>query len=253
MELPRNAFKHAIAAGQRQIGCWVSLPGTVPTEIAAGAGYDWVLLDMEHSPIDPVSVLPLLQTAAAYPVSAIVRPPANDAVLIKRVLDVGAQTLLIPFVQNVAEAEAAVSAMRYPPRGIRGVAGTTRATRFGRIKDYAARAADELCLLVQVETMEAMEHLEAIAAVDGVDGVFIGPADLAASMGYPGGTARKEVHDAIVDAVRRLNAVNVPAGVLSPDHVFCDRLIEAGVTFLAVDVDTAILARGVAASRQRFA
>lgn len=253
MDLPKNAFRHAILEGRRQIGCWVSLPGTVPAEIAAGAGYDWLLFDMEHAPLDPLAVLPQMQAAAAYPVSSIVRLPVNDTVLIKRVLDLGAQSLLIPFVQSVAEAEAAVAAMRYPPRGIRGVGGMTRATRFARIKDYPVKAEDELCLLVQVETVEAMNDLEAIASVDGVHGVFIGPADLAASMGFPGGTNREDVREVIFEAVRRLRAIGKAAGVLSPDHAFCDRLIAEDVTFLAVDLDVAILSRGTTASRQRFA
>ena len=183
MDLPHNPFKEAILAGRQQIGLWCMLPGSFVTEALAGAGYDWLLLDTEHSPADVLDVLPQLQAAAAYDVSAIVRPAANDPVLIKRFLDIGAQSLLIPYVQSVEEAEAAVAAVRYPPAGIRGVAGSTRAARFGKIKDYTKLAADELCLIVQVETRTALDEIEAIAAVDGVDGIFVGPFDLALTRG----------------------------------------------------------------------
>jgi 4-hydroxy-2-oxoheptanedioate aldolase len=149
------------------------LPGGYVAEALAGAGFDWLLFDTEHSPTDPLSVLPQLQAVAPYDVSAIVRPAANDAVLTKRILDLGAQTLLIPYVQNADEAHAAVRAMRYPPDGIRGVAGMTRATRFGRIAGYHKVAAEELCLLVQIETQQALAELENIAAVDGVDAAIL--------------------------------------------------------------------------------
>ena len=173
MDLPINRFKQAITEGRSQIGLWCSLPGSYAAEAVAGAGYDWLLFDTEHSPGDPLTVLAQLQAVAPYPVSAVVRPASNDTVLIKRILDLGAQTLLIPYVQNAAEARAAVSAMRYPPQGVRGVSGLTRATRFGRVPDYARRAHEELCLLVQVETQEAVDAIEQIAAVDGVDGIFV--------------------------------------------------------------------------------
>ena len=172
----------------------------------AGAGYDWILFDTEHSPGDPASVLAQLQAAAPYPVSAVVRPTTNDAALIKRYLDVGAQTLLIPYGQNADEARAAVRAVTYPPDGIRGVSGWTRANRFGRVKDYARRAAEEICLLVQVETVEALGEIEAIASVDGVHGIFVGPSDLAASMGHAGQASHPEVVAAVEDAIRRIRA-----------------------------------------------
>ena len=186
MDLPHNHFKQALLEGRQQIGLWCSLPGPYVAETIAGSGFDWILFDTEHSPGDPMTVLAQLQAVAPYPVSPVVRPASNDAVLIKRFLDIGAQTLLIPYVQNVAEAKAAVAAMRYPPAGIRGVAASTRATRFGRVADYGKRAHEQLCLLVQVETRAALDQLEGIANVDGVDGVFIGPGDLAASLGHVG-------------------------------------------------------------------
>lgn len=157
MNLPGNHFKRALREGRQQIGLWCSLPGSYAAEAVAGSGYDWLLFDTEHSPGDPLTVLAQLQAVAPYDVSAVVRPASNDTVLIKRFLDLGAQTLLIPYVQNAEEARAAVAGMRYAPDGVRGVSGLTRATRFGRIPGYGKGAAEELCLLVQVETREALD------------------------------------------------------------------------------------------------
>ena len=243
MELPVNHFKHAIAAGRQQIGLWVSLANPYSAEICAGAGFDWILLDGEHSPNDPISVMPQLQAAAPYPVSPIVRPAWNDKVLIKRYLDVGAQSLLIPYVQTEEEAQAAVAAIRFPTRGVRGVAGVTRASRFGRVADYATKAEQELCLLVQIETRLGLDNLEAIARTDGIDGVFIGPADLAAGLGHLGQQAHPEVQAAIRDAVTRIKACGKPAGILAVDEASARRYIEWGTTFTAVGLDAMILAR----------
>jgi len=245
MQLPENAFKRAILSGRQQVGLWCMIPGSFVTEALAGAGFDWLLLDTEHSPADVLSVLPQLQAAAAYDVSTVVRPAANDPVLIKRFLDIGAQSLLIPYVQSVEEAEAAVAAVRYPPRGIRGVAGLTRASRFGRVKGYAGRAEEELCLLVQVETRQALDSLEAIAAVDGIDGVFIGPGDLSASLGHPGELFHPEVVAAVESGLSRVTAAGKPAGVLTYDLDFARRCMELGSLFTAVGADLSILLRGV--------
>jgi 4-hydroxy-2-oxoheptanedioate aldolase len=252
MNLPENHFKRALREGRQQIGLWCSLPGSYAAEAVAGSGYDWLLFDTEHSPGDPLTVLAQLQAVAPYDVSAVVRPASNDTVLIKRFLDLGAQTLLIPYVQNAQEARAAVAAMRYPPEGVRGVSGLTRATRFGRIPGYGKRAAEELCLLVQVETREALDQLEAIAAVEGVDGVFIGPADLAASLGHVGDPGHPDVVAAVEDAVRRLRAAGKPAGILTPDAGFAKRCIEIGTIFTAVAIDAGILARGTEAVARQF-
>lgn len=252
MELPRNHFKAAIASGRHQLGFWCSLPGGYAAELVAGSGYDWLLFDTEHSPSDPIGVLSQLQAAAAYEVSSIVRPASNDPVLIKRMLDVGAQTLLIPYVQTREEAEAAVAAMRYPPRGIRGVSGLTRATRFGRVPGYATTAESELCLLVQVETGFALDRLEDIASVEGVDGVFIGPADLAASLGFPGEPDRPDVVAAVEDAIARIKAAGKPAGLLTPNIGFARRCIELGTLFTAVGIDAGVLARGSEALVRNF-
>jgi len=197
-------------------------------------------------------VLEQLQAVASYPVAPVVRPASNDVVLIKRFLDLGAQTLLIPYVQNAEEARQAVAAMRYPPAGLRGVSAVTRATRFGRVPGYAQRAHEALCLLVQVETQEALDNLEAIAAVDGVDGIFIGPADLAASLGHAGEPGHAEVKRVVEAAIARIVACGKPAGILTPDAAFAQRCIELGTTFTAVGVDAGVLARGSEALARPF-
>jgi len=243
MELPANAFKRALLAGRQQIGLWVSLASAYSAEIVAGSGFDWMVVDTEHSPNEVDTTLSQLQAAAASPVSVVVRPAWNDKVLIKRHLDIGAQTLLIPYVQDAAEAQAAAAAMRFPPRGVRGVAGVTRASRFGRVKDYARRAEEELCLLVQIETRGGLDNLEAIAGTDGVDGVFIGPADLAAGLGHLGDIPHAEVQSAIEDGIKRIRACGKGAGILATDEASARRYIGWGTTFTAVGLDAMVLAR----------
>lgn len=252
MELPRNTFKHALAAGKPQIGLWSSLSSNYSVEVIAGAGFDWLLLDMEHSPNDLESLLAQLQAAAPYATHPVVRVPWNDMVTIKRVLDVGAQSLLVPYVSTAEEARAAVSFTRYPPKGVRGVAGTTRATRFGRIKDYARRAHEEICLLVQVETQAALDNIEAICAIDGVDGVFIGPADLHASFGHTGEIANPKVKPVIDDAIRRIRKAGKAPGILTPSEPDARHWLECGALFVAVGADVGILARGAEALAQKF-
>ncbi len=253
MDLPPSAFRRALAEGRPQIGLWCALPGSYVAEALATLGYDWILFDCEHSPNDPLGVLPQLQAAAPYPVSPVVRPSWNDAVQVKRMLDLGAQSLLIPYVQTPEEAEAAVAAIRYPPAGMRGVAGTTRANRFGLVEGYATRAEEELCLLVQAETAASLERLEEIAAVDGVDGVFIGPSDLAASLGHPGEPMHPEVVAAVEDAIRRLVAVGTPAGILTTNEGFAQRCLDLGALFVAVGTDMGLLLRAGRELRGRFA
>jgi 4-hydroxy-2-oxoheptanedioate aldolase len=252
MDLPINAFKRAITQGQQQLGLWCVLSTAFGAEVVAGAGYDWLLLDTEHSPGDVLTVLSQLQALSGHIASPVVRPATNDPVLIKRYLDIGAQTLLIPYIQNAQEARAAVAAMRYPPEGVRGVSALTRATQFGRIKGYAKGAQQELCLLVQVETREALDAIEQIAAVEGVDGVFIGPGDLAASLGHIGDLNHPEVVAAVEDAIIRIRAAGKPAGILTGDPVFAQRCIDLGATFTAVGVDVGLLARAAETLVQRF-
>ncbi|QHJ00811.1 4-hydroxy-2-oxo-heptane-1,7-dioate aldolase [Xylophilus rhododendri] len=259
MRHPANRFKQALAAGQAQIGLWSTLPSPYVSELIGGAGYDWVLLDTEHTPSDvPLMAQQLQATAAAVtldgssPIAAVVRPAWNDPVLIKRYLDIGAQNLLLPFVQNAEEARAAVRATRYPPHGIRGMGGSTRASNYGRTADYIARANEEICVLVQVETREALAEIEAIAAVDGVDGIFIGPADLSASMGHPGQARHPEVDAAIDDAIGRIRACGKAPGILMVDETRARECLALGAQFVAVALDLLILRNGLDAAAARF-
>jgi 4-hydroxy-2-oxoheptanedioate aldolase len=244
MDLPRNAFKHAIAAGRLQIGLWSSLCSNIVADILADSGFDWILLDTEHSPNELPSLLSQMQALARGPTTPIVRPAWNDAVLIKRIMDIGAQTLLVPFVQDAEEAKRAVAATRYPPQGIRGTAGGSRASRYGRVPGYLKTANEEVCLLVQVETRAALDKLEEIAAVEGVDGVFIGPSDLAASLGHVGELAHPDVQKEIAGAARRLKAVGKAGGILTLDEDEARRYIDWGYIFVAVGADNVILSRG---------
>ena len=252
MDLPQNPFKRALKAGKAQIGLWSTLSSSYTVEVVAGAGFDWLLLDSEHSPVDIENLLTQLQAAAPYASHPIVRIPWNDMVNMKRVLDIGAQSLLIPYVQTAEEARSAVASTRYPPAGVRGVAGTTRATRFGRVKEYAKRAHEEICVLVQVETQSALGSIEAICAVDGVDGVFIGPADLHASMGYAGETANAKVKPLIDDAIRRILKAGKAPGILTPNEADARHWLECGALFVAVGSDAGILARGADALAAKF-
>ena len=252
MELRRNAFKHAIAAGKLQIGLWCSLCSNIAADIVRDCGFDWLLLDTEHSPNEIPDLLAQLQAVDGGPATPIVRPAWNDIVLIKRCLDIGAPALLVPYVQNPTEAKSAVAAVRYPPRGVRGVASASRASRYGRTTDYLKKADSEICLLVQVETRMALDELEAIAMVEGVDGVFIGPSDLSASLGHVGNPAHPEVQKALQDAVTRLKAVGKPAGILTGNEDEIRRYIGWGYTFVAVGSDVGLLARGADALAKKF-
>lgn len=243
--LPRNTFKAALAERRLQRGIWCTIRDPLVAEMLAGCGFDWLMFDTEHSPMDPVSVLPMLQAVAPYPVTPIVRPGSLNAAEIKKLLDIGAQTILVPMVQNADEAAQAVAAITYPPTGIRGVSGITRATRFGTIPGYHARARDEICLIVQVETVAALDQIEAIADVPGIDGIFVGPADLAASLGYPGQPNRDDVTEAVLEAIRRITAAGKPAGILTLSDAVADQAIEHGAVFVARDLDIAALRKGL--------
>ena len=253
MKLPVNEFKRLLTSGQQQLGIWNSIPGPLVVEILASAGFDWVLLDTEHSLTDIPDLLAMLQAQAGYPGSAVVRIAGQDSVLMKRVLDMGAQTVMVPYVQSAEEAAAVVRAMRYAPRGMRGVSGMSRATRYGQVRDYAKRAEEELCLIVQVETAGAVGRIADIAAVDGVDALFIGPADLAASMGHPGDLAHPEVVAMIERAIKAIVAAGKPAGILVLDQGFARQCMGWGTTFTAVGIDMSILAGGVRALHGAFA
>jgi 4-hydroxy-2-oxoheptanedioate aldolase len=252
LELKQNRFKAALARGELQIGLWSSLCSNIVAEIIGDSGFDWILLDTEHSPNELPGLISQMQALATGTATPIVRPAWNDAVLIKRHLDAGAQALLIPFVQNAEEARAAVAATRYPPEGIRGITASGRAAKFGRVTSYLKNAAQEICLLVQVETGEALAQIEAIASVPGIDGVFIGPADLSASLGHIGNPGHPEVQDAIKSAVDRLTKLGKPAGILTPNEAEARRYIEWGYTFVAVGSDLGIMAKGADALARSF-
>jgi len=253
LDLPINHFKRAIKSGQQQIGLWCSLASHVTVEILSGSGFDWLLLDTEHSPNELPMVYSQLQAAAAGErAHPIVRVPWNDMVVIKRYLDAGVQTFLIPTVQTEEEAKQAVAATRYPPRGVRGFASASRSSRFGRIKDYHTRAEDEICVLLQIETRQGLENLQAIARVEGVDGVFIGPGDLSAGLGYVGNQGHPEVQRVIEDAIGRIKACGNIPGILTGDETFARRSIELGCLFTAVGSDMGLLARGSEQLAARF-
>jgi 4-hydroxy-2-oxoheptanedioate aldolase len=238
-------FKHRLASARPQIGMWVVTASPYCAEVCAGGGLDWLLIDMEHAPNDLASVLAQLQAVAPYPVSVVVRPPAAHEVVIKQLLDIGVQNLLLPMVESAAQAEQLVRATRYPPGGDRGV-GTAfaRASRWNRRTDYLKQTDEEICLLMQVESTEGLRQLESIAAVDGVDGVFIGPADLAASMGHLGRPDHPEVVEQIEGAITRLGTIGVAAGVNAFKEATARRAIELGCRFLLVGADVTMLARG---------
>ena len=252
MDLPRNDFKHALAAGQVQIGLWCSLCSNLVVDLVSDSGFDWLLLDTEHSPNEPPAVLSQLQAARGGTATPIVRPAWNDSVLIKRLLDIGAPGLLVPYVQNVEEAKCAVAATRYPPEGLRGVTQSSRASRYGRVGGYVAKAASEIAVLAQVETREAMASLEEIAEVEGVDGVFIGPADLSTSYGHAGNWSGAEMQGVIKDAVTRLKAVGKPAGFLTGNEEEARRLIDWGYRFVAVGADLGLLRNAADGLAKRF-
>jgi 2-dehydro-3-deoxyglucarate aldolase len=244
-----NAFKQLLkAAGSHQpLGTWIVSASPIVAEAAGHAGFDWGVVDMEHAPLEPMGVLQLLQALSATKMVPVVRVPWNDAVVIKRVLDVGATTLLIPFVEDAEAARRAVAATRYAPQGVRGMSSMNRAGRFGSSANYLRTANAGMGVIVQIETPLALQQLEAIAAVEGVDALFVGPADLSAAMGYPGQPMHPAVMEAMADAVRRCNAVGKPVGTVggSPEAVAQYRA--AGFHYLAVSSDLGLLMRGAQA------
>jgi 4-hydroxy-2-oxoheptanedioate aldolase len=253
MNVSVNNFKHALEAGELQIGLWSILSSHITVEIIAGAGFDWLVLDTEHAPNELPMVNAQLQAAAsggtAHPV---VRVPWNDMVAIKRFLDIGAQSLLIPMIETEQQAKDAVAFTRYPPKGVRGYSAAPRAAKFGRVKDYPKVCEAEICVLLQIETRQGLDNLEKIAGVDGVDGLFIGPGDLAAALGHVGNPKHPEVQSVIEDTIRRIRACGKPAGILTPDEQLAHHYIELGCLFTAVGSDLGILARGAEQLAAKF-
>jgi 4-hydroxy-2-oxoheptanedioate aldolase len=239
-----NPFKAALQRGEPQIGLWLSMAQSYSAEICATAGFQWLLIDGEHAPNDVRSTLAHLQAVAAYPAHPVVRAVQGETALIKQLLDIGAQTLLAPMVDTAEQARALVAACRYPPEGVRGVGSAiVRASRWNARESYLDEANAEVCLLVQAETVTAMQNLEAICAVDGVEGVFIGPADLAASMGHRGQSGHPAVQAAIEQAITTITASGKAAGILSGDLAVARRYLALGARFVAVGVDVTLLAQ----------
>jgi len=242
MEIPQNKLKRALRDQQRQIGLWLTLGDPASAEICAAAGFDWLLIDGEHVPHSLNSVLAQVRAISGYPGShAVARVPSADPVLIKQYLDLGVQTLLVPMVQNAAEAAAIVRATRYPPSGERGVGGG-RAARWGLVPNYLHEADEEIAVIVQVETWQALDELDAIAATEGVDGVFIGPADLSASLGHLGRPDHPDVQREILEAITRIRAAGKAPGLLSRDPELLRLSLEHGAQLVAVGLDASLLA-----------
>ena len=244
--MAQNRFKAALQGDGLLLGCWLNLSSAAATEIIGGAGFDWVLIDGEHAPYDVAAITEQLRVLAAFDSAAIVRLPVGEDWVIKQVLDMGAENLLVPMVDTAEQARALVAATRYPPEGIRGLgANVARVSGYGADLGYVAGANRQISLIVQAESALALENLDEIAAVDGVDGVFIGPADLAASMGFTGQIDAPQVQTAIADAFRRIQAAGKAAGMLdfAPEHVAGYRA--AGLRMLAVTGDVASLRAGL--------
>ncbi|WAH56402.1 4-hydroxy-2-oxoheptanedioate aldolase [Pseudomonas silvicola] len=248
-----NTFKQRLQSGEALIGLWLGLANPYSAELAANAGFDWLLIDGEHAPNDLRSLLGQLQAVAPYASQPVIRPVVGDTALIKQVLDIGVQTLLVPMVESVEQARELVRATRYPPLGVRGVGSAlARASRWNTVPGYLDKADEQICLLVQIENREGLANLNAIAAVDGVDGVFIGPADLSAALGYRGNPGHPDVQAAIEDAIVRITTAGKAAGILSADETLARRYLELGATFVAVGVDTTVLMRGLQSLASTF-
>ncbi len=247
-----NRFKQLLAARATHtpLGTWVMSASPIVAEAVGVAGFDWAVLDMEHTPLDLMDLVHLLQAVAGTPMTPVVRVPWNDTVNIKRVLDAGASSLMIPFIQDAEEAHAAVAATRYPPQGVRGMAGMSRGSRFGTTPDYLRTANDGICVVLQLETPQAMANLEAIAAVPGVDGLFVGPGDLSGAMGHVGQLTHPEVMASMADAARRANAIGMPIGSVGGNAETVAAYRAAGYDFVAMASDLGLLMRGLQGALQ---
>ncbi len=252
MTLPENRFKSWMQSppARPPLGSWLMAASPITAEAMGWAGFDWLVVDMEHTPIDLPTVTAMLQAVAGTPAEAVVRVPWNDAVTVKRVMDAGARTLMFPFVQSAEEARRAVAATRYPPEGVRGVAGMHRGSRFGTIPDYVTRANAQVAVIIQLETPEAVAALPEIAAVAGVDAVFTGPSDLSAAMGHPGAAGHAEVQAALRAAAAEARRLGIPCGIVGGDVATVQGFVEAGFSFVAIGSD---LAHMMGAARRALA
>lgn len=252
MSAPENLFKKRLRAKETQIGLWLGLGDASVAELAAGTGFDWVLIDGEHGPNGLRDILAQLR-AVGDKTNPVVRTRDDNRAEIKQMLDIGAQTILVPMVESGAQAAEIVKSMKYPPHGFRGVgAALARASDYNAISDYLETANDEVCVLVQVENRAGLAALDDILAVDGIDGVFIGPADLAADMGYIGKPEAGAVQNAIHDAIGRIRAAGKAAGILTSNRTLAQTYRELGVEFLAVGSDVGVLRGGLVALRGAF-
>ena len=251
--MPLNQFKRALAARETQIGLFLGLANSYTAEIIGGTGFDWVLIDGEHGPNDLRSIIEQLQALAPYPVKPVVRTVDHDVARIKQLLDGGVQTLMVPMVETAADAEKLVRAMRYPPNGIRGV-GTAmaRAARWNGVEGYCGQADQEMCLIVQIESTTGLAGLDEVLKVEGVDAVFIGPSDLAASMGYLGNPGHPDVIAAVNAAIGKISATGKAAGVFSADPVAAAAYQEMGASFMLVGVDALLLRNSAVALADKF-
>jgi 4-hydroxy-2-oxoheptanedioate aldolase len=253
MPAPRNTFKVALREGRPQIGLWLGLANAYTAEICAGAGFDWLLIDGEHAPNVLPSMIAQLQGLRGSPTHAVIRPPVGETWILKQILDIGAQTVLVPMIESAEQAEVIVRAVRYPPQGVRGVgAALARASSFNRIPDYLQTANEEICLLLQIESRAGLAQLEAIAGVEGVDGVFIGPSDLAADMGHIGRPDAQEVQAAVEDALVRIQASRKAGGILTANPDLARRYLELGAAFVAVGSDVSLLSRATSDLAAKF-
>lgn len=245
MELRRNLFLKGLQEDRSLLGCWLGIPDASVAEIAAGAGYDWLLIDHEHAAFEVCDVLSHLRAMAPYPVEPIVRPVDDDPALLKKLLEIGTQTFLVPMIDSAEQAQACVQAVYFPPVGNRGVGSSlARAARWNQVEGYLSKANNEICLLVQAESVKALENLDEILQVDGIHGVFIGPSDLAASMGFIGKPSAAEVVKEIDRAIKKIRAAGKAAGILSLDPEMIAFYRESGANFVGVGVDTLLIAQG---------
>ncbi|KKB03335.1 2-dehydro-3-deoxyglucarate aldolase [Pantoea anthophila] len=247
-----NGFRRRLLAGETLIGSWCALASPISTEILGLAGFDWLVLDGEHAPNDITTFVPQLMALKGSHSAPVVRPPCNEPVIIKRLLDIGFNNFLVPFVETEEEARRAVASTRYPPAGIRGVSVSHRSNMYGTLPDYNQSINDNITVLVQIETRQAVDHIDAIAAVDGVDGIFVGPGDLSAALGYLGQPAHPEVLEVIKHIFDRARAAGKPAGILAPVEADARRYLEWGATFVAVGSDLGVFRSATQALCDKF-
>ena len=247
-----NSFKRDLLAGKKLIGCWSSLSNAITTEVLGVAGFDWILLDGEHSPNDMSTYIPQLMALKDSPSAPVVRPASNNPVEMKRMLDAGFYNFLVPFVESVDEANMAVAATRYPPQGMRGVSVSQRSNRYGTVADYFKGANDQMCVMVQIESVAGVAAARAIAELDGVDCLFVGPSDLAAGLGHLGNANHPDVQATIAAVFADAKAAGKPSGILAPVEADARKYMAMGATFVAVGSDLGVFRSATQALHDRY-